>query len=140
MKGVRESGFTLIELMITVAIVAILATIAYPSYTKYVLASRRAEAQSEMLKLQLELEKWRANQSSYLSALDLTDAVKTPADLAKVLSDANAYYGYSITNTSGSTYTINAAAEGVQTADTACLTLTLNQSGAKTPASGCWKK
>lgn len=128
MKAARQSGFTLIELMIVVAIVGILASIAYPSYQQYVLSSRRAEAQSEMFKIQLGLEKWRANNSTYSS--DLANAGFT---------DSNAYYNYTITNTSGSTYTINAAAQGSQTADSACTPLTLTQSGARTPASGCWK-
>jgi type IV pilus assembly protein PilE len=128
MKAARQSGFTLIELMITVAIIAILASIAYPSYQQYVLSSRRAEAQSEMFKIQLGLEKWRANNSTYSS--NLADAGFT---------DNNTYYNYTITNTGGSTYTINAAAQGAQTADSSCTPLTLDQSGAKTPATGCWK-
>jgi type IV pilus assembly protein PilE len=140
MKAVRQSGFTLIELMITVAIVGILAAIAYPSYQQYVLSSRRAEAQSDMLKIQLGLEKWRANQASYASVEDLSDSVSTPADLARVLSDANAYYTYTIPVAAGSTYTINAAPQGAQTADSGCTPLTLNQSGARTPPAGCWKK
>jgi type IV pilus assembly protein PilE len=127
MKATRQRGFTLIELMITVAIIGILASIAYPSYQQYVLSSRRAEAQSEMLRIQLGLEKWRANNNTYSS--DLANAGFT---------DNNAYYNYSITNTTGSTYTINAAAQGAQTADS-CGSLTLNQSGARTPSSGCWK-
>lgn len=129
MKAVRQRGFTLIELMITVAIVGILASIAYPSYQQYVLSSRRAEAQSEMLRIQLGLEKWRANNNAYSS--NLADAGFT---------DTNAYYNYTITGATGSAYTINAAAQGSQTADSSCTPLTLNQSAAKTPSSGCWKK
>ncbi len=127
MKAARPSGFTLIELMIVVAIIGILATIAWPSYTKYVRESRRAEAQSEMLRIQLGLEKWRANNNAYSS--NLVDAG---------FADNNSYYDYTITDTSGSTYTINATAQGSQTADSACTPLTLNQSGSKGPA-GCWK-
>ncbi len=129
MKAVRQSGFTLIELMITVAIVGILAAIAYPSYQQYVLSSRRAEAQSEMLKIQLGLEKWRANHNTYSSTL--ADAGFT---------DTNTYYDYSITGASGSAYVINAAALGAQTADAGCTSLALDQNSTKTPSTGCWKK
>ena len=128
MKAAGQRGFTLIELMITVAIIGILASIAWPSYTKYVRDSRRAEAQSEMLRIQLGLEKWRANNNAYSSTL--ADAGFT---------DTNTYYNYTITNNTGSTYTINAAAQGTQTSDTGCTALTLAQSGVKGPA-GCWKK
>ena len=129
MKSGRQNGFTLIELMVTVVIIGILASIAIPSYQRYVLSSRRAQAQSEMLRIQLGLEKWRANNSSYATA--------TLAGVAPTV--ANTYYNYSITGATGSAYTINAAAQGAQTNDTGCTALTLNQSSAKTPA-GCWKK
>ena len=49
----RVKGFTLVELMITVAIVAILAAIAIPSYNQYVLRANRAEAQGELMQLSL---------------------------------------------------------------------------------------
>jgi len=135
MNTARQRGFTLIELMITVAIIGILASIAYPSYQQYVLSSRRAEAQSEMLRIQLGLEKWRANHSTYSS--NLADDIK--------FTDTNAYYDYTVTGATvgsaptGSVYVIRAAAQGAQANDSACTPLTLDQSGAKTPSSGCWK-
>ena len=128
MKSGRQNGFTLIELMIAVAIIGILASIAYPAYQKYLFTSRRAEAQSEMLRIQLGLEKWRANNNSYTATL---------ADTG--FTDDNTYYNFSITDNTASAYTINAAAQGAQsTGDSACTPLTLNQSGTKGPA-GCWK-
>lgn len=141
-----QRGFTLIELMITVAIIGILASIAYPSYTKYVREARRAEAQSEMLRIQLGLEKWRANRASYRS--DATPSVpgsattNTPANAG--FSNINTYYTYTITGTTGSAYTINATAVAGKSqvndvaGGTSCTPLTLDQGGAKGPA-GCWK-
>lgn len=127
-------GFTLIELMIVVAILGILAAIAYPAYGNYIKEARRTEAQSEMLKIQLGLEKWRANQSTY------------NATLAQVgFTDSNPHYDYTLTGATtgstptGSVYFIRAAAQGTQgTVDSACSPLTLNHNSVKTP-SGCWK-
>jgi type IV pilus assembly protein PilE len=133
MKPVRQNGFTLIELMIVVVILGILASIAWPSYTKYIREARRAEAQSEMLRIQLGLEKWRANNNTYSSTLSNAG-----------FTDSDTYYNFTITGAAAgdpptaSVYVIRAAAQGVQTSDSGCTALTLNQSGVKGPA-GCWK-
>ena len=126
-------GFTLIELMIVVAIIGILAGIAYPSYLNYIIQARRSEAQSEMLKIQLGLEKWRANHNTYNASL---------SDLN--FTDNNPHYNYTLTDAStgtptASVYVIRGNAQGAQaTADSTCASLTLNQSSLKGP-SGCWK-
>lgn len=58
-------GFTLIELMVTVAMIAILAAIAIPSYQYYVIKNAESNAKAQMKTLALELEKWRATNLSY---------------------------------------------------------------------------
>lgn len=126
----RFGGFTLIELMIVVVIVGILTMIALPAYQDYVRKSRRSDALSEMLDIQLQEEKWRANNVKYALMPSSVGAVDT------------AYYDFSLTATTNS-YTITATPLGAQLKDkqygVACTSLTLNQSSEKTPPE-CWRK
>lgn len=62
---IKYKGFTLIELLIVIAIVAILAAIALPSYNRYTQRAASAEAQSQMLTLAADLERWRSKTLSY---------------------------------------------------------------------------
>jgi len=67
-----NKGFTLIELMIVVAIIGVLASIAYPSYQDYVLRAKRADAKAGLLNLQLAQEKYRANCVQYATGIEST--------------------------------------------------------------------
>lgn len=131
----RNPGFTLIELMIVVAVVAILATIALPAYTDAVRKSRRADAQSVLSEMAIRQEKWRANNTTYSST---GSEVGAPPAGSRILSH------YTITTVgTASTYSVTATPIGGQANDTqsgtACNPLAINQSGARTPAV-CWER
>lgn len=101
----RNKGFTLIELMITVAIVGILASIAYPSYIRQVQQSRQADAQGEVMELASAMEAYRAKNFSYTGA--------NLATLAPNLS-ANEYYTSVLDiGADGQSFTITSTPKGM---------------------------
>lgn len=105
---VRASGFTLIELMIVVAAIAILAAIALPSFNEQVRKSRRSTAVADVASRQLELEKWRADHPSYAgSALPASDSS----------SNANYVIAIPVASTTATSYTITATPQGGQSGD-----------------------
>ena len=111
-------GFTLIELLVVIAIVAIIAAIAIPSYTEQVRKGRRADAARAVGQLQLELERWRAEQPTYINCKVTTspdDCSASPATYpAAPTSD---FYTIAISGTSRTAYTITATPSGVQVGD-----------------------
>ena len=97
----QQQGFTLVELMIVVMIVAILAAIGYPSYTRYVQDTRQAEAQGEMMALSGALERYRAKNFSY------EDANTKLSELSPVLANSDYFStAISVTGTGSQQYEI----------------------------------
>lgn len=126
----KTSGFTLIELMVVVAIVAILAAIALPSFADQMRKSRRAEAVTALQDAQLRLEKWRADHSSFADS-----GVAIPA---------STHYTFTITAAAATpnAYAVSAAPSTTSQQKDSCGTLTItNTAGVvtKTPTgTGCW--
>jgi len=124
------------ELMVSLAIVAILAAVAYPSYTRYLVKTKRSAAQSFVLGLANKEEQYLLDARQYTSTV--SDLMTVPSDVSK---------NYTISITTGSTpptYTITATPVDSQaSSDTECQNLTLTQDGTKGisgtgTVSTCW--
>ncbi|HET7370706.1 MAG TPA: type IV pilin protein [Gammaproteobacteria bacterium] len=129
----RSQGFTLIELLVTVAILAIIAAIAYPSYRSAVLKSHRADAQTTLSETAQNMERCYTQYSSYKNS-NCTALVPSASP--------GGYYSIAASIPSPSSYKLTATATGSQADDDACATLSLASTGART-ATGtstdeCW--
>jgi type IV pilus assembly protein PilE len=132
----KFNGFTLIELMVTVAILAIITAVAVPTYQAQVQKSRRADATSTLMGEAQAQERCFTDVNTFVGCRDYDPALSSP----------HGYYTISGAVTSV-TYTITATATGNQTADTLCRSFTINHLGAKSAqdsegndsSSDCWK-
>ena len=104
-------GFTLVELMIALVIVAVLASIAYPSYLDSVRKGRRAEAFTALSTLQQAQERWRSNNASYTTTLANTATSGTPPNgLGVASTTSSGFYTVSVGSASATGYTATATA------------------------------
>jgi type IV pilus assembly protein PilE len=131
---VRSRGFTLLEVMIACAIVAILAAIAYPSYKTSIQKSRRADATTALLGVASQMERYSTEKGTYATATLGTGAGAVFANHTE-----NSYYNLSLANLTATTYTVRAAPTGAQ-ADDPCGTLTYPEQGVKDVTGGSWTK
>ncbi|MCF1428129.1 MAG: type IV pilin protein [Shewanella sp.] len=127
----KHSGFTLIEVMIVVVIIGILASIAYPSYTRYVAEGARAEALSELMRIANLQEQY------YLDFRSYTDDMTKLGLAADPFVTERDHYSIDAT-VAGASFTLTATAKGSQASrDGDCTPLTLTSTGAKNKPE-CW--
>lgn len=131
------AGFTLIELMIVVVIIAILAAIALPSYSEYVQRGKVAEGISELSAYRVRMEQWFQDARSYQNTAGTDCGATAPSNTR--------YFSYACVAASSTTYTLTATA-----IDTSLLGLiySVNESNTRTtvsvpsgwsaPTSSCW--
>ena len=139
MLSSRQRGLTLVELMVVVAVMAIIATVAYPMYTAQVQKTRRADAKIALESIAMAQERFYTVSGFYagtLSSLQVSAAVQGGA------SDEG-YYNVVVTNPGGTQFfAATASGTGRQAGDTDCASFTINQQGVKTATDGggtnCW--
>lgn len=116
----KQAGFSLVELMVVVAIVGILATIAVPSYRRYVLQTNRTDA-VRALTLNAQILQRCYSQNFNFNLPACTGPLAATS--------ANNNYNLAVANLTNNTYTLTATPQGAQVADTTCASFTLDQTG-----------
>lgn len=127
MRKGKQNGFTLIELMVTVAIVGMLASIAYPSYTSYIIKGNRSAAQAQMLDIANRQQQFLLANRAFASTTTLNSSgYMLPSTLT-------GKYTHAVDVGTGTvpSFTITFTATGNQTRDG---NITLNSDGVKAPA------
>jgi type IV pilus assembly protein PilE len=134
-KSLSKRGFTLIELMITVAIIALLTMVAMPAYRDHTVRANRSAAASYLLEVANLQERHFLDARAYAASMAAMGASAPP--------EVSANYRITTAGNNASTppsYTVTATPTGGQLSDDSCGVLTLNNQGLKTHAGGsrCW--
>ena len=121
---IRQGGFTLLELMITVAIVGILAAVAIPSYTDYVLRGKIGEATSNLLAMRTKLEQFYQDNRTYVGACAAGTIAPLPSGLK--------YFAITCPTLTATAYTIQAAGGTATDGSMTGFTYTINEANTRT--------
>lgn len=143
----KPRGFSLMELMITVAIIGILASIAYPSYQEQIAKSRRADASGALLSAAQALERYYSANGRYTTTA--AGSTLPAVFLTAVPENGAAYYTIASSSASANAYTLKASRTGAMIGDncgdltvdeTGQLGLTSKPSGSSKTVSDCWRR
>lgn len=137
MQDIRIKGFTLIELMIVVAVVAILAGIGLPAYSGYVNRAKISEAVANLSDMRVKMEQYFLDNRTYAGAC--TAGTVAPLPNGK-------YFDYACSGLSGTTYTVTAAAKAGQGLNSLAYSINQNNerlttgvpTGWTMPSTNCW--
>jgi len=136
-------GFALIELMVVLAITAVLAALAVPAYHSHVLRAHRVEAKSALLGLAAAQERFYLQHLRYATQFEL--GMAPPDGLGIATATAEGRYRLAIEAADASTFTASAAAAGAQRDDLRCRVFAIDAHGTRSasdaagdPASHCW--
>jgi type IV pilus assembly protein PilE len=131
-----RAGFTMVELTVVLAMLAMLASLAIPSYQGVVRKARRTEAQAILLGLALQQERWRADHPSYAHELAEMGA-------GRVDGQVSPYYRFEVVDVTATEFTVQAVAivgrgqEHDRQGAAGCALLQIDQSRTRTPGA-CW--
>ncbi|MES2361065.1 MAG: type IV pilin protein [Pseudomonadota bacterium] len=126
----KNHGFTLIELMITVAIIGILAAVAYPAYLDQIRKARRAEAQAALMNIAARQQQMLLDTRSYATSVSALN-VTLPGTVQQAYT-----VSVSVGTATVPSFTATAAPSGSQAKDK-CGVMTVDQTGTKSPST-CW--
>lgn len=142
----RARGVTLIELMVVVMVLAIIASIAVPSYRGYIRRAQRADAKVELMRVRSSQEKFFLQNNRYADQ-DEFDNLPADGGLGFTGISEHGHYTIDLPNSTATTFTARARPAAGQTEDTVCATFTVNELGVRTATNSgggdttaqCWR-